>query len=804
MPRNILKRFLLGTSAIALLGFPAIAQAQDTGAQADDEFSIEEIVVTSRKRGEALQDVPATVSAFTEADIESIGVSSMRDFAKLVPNLFLIETQNSAFTFVNIRGITQMRNLDPSVAVVIDGVISTSPIGMSQELFDIQQIEVLKGPQGALYGRNAMGGAINITTKKPTDQIEGFVRAGYGNGNTGKVQASISGPIVADTLFGRLAVSYRDSDGFRENVTRNKKGDPAENTSVRGRIIWQPSDNLEADLRVSITDDNSTALSFTDISPLVVESAPGSGISLGEAFGIFSCPGPTCGFVSAGPITGGTVTFAPGQGIGVGDINNTSFPLQDNLLGIDRRRVSNISLLVNWDHEWGTVTSISAWDRLTDGAIGGQPPRTAVASQKNSQWRSTEIFSQELRVTSPGDQAFRWIGGGYLQWTDQFLSTTVQRDFDGIDSLVDFIKRDPFAGPSGACTSNPLPPGGPTDNQGNCVMGFDGDDGEFFAFAVYAQFNYDVMDTVELSFSARYDEEQRDQTTATPDQFLSFPTDLSFGQTRSKTFSSFQPKATIRWTPMENFMAYFTFAKGFRSGGFNRPGIKDRAAFLRVVAPFLGIPLGIEDIFPKQETQGIEGGFKFTSDSGALSVSAAGFFTEVDDYQTFTFVAPLNASQIIIPLDEVELAGVELDARWRLMPGLQVSLGFGYTDSEVKKDSARGLVGNRAPQTPKTTLNVGLQYSQPVNFGDLSGNIFLRGDYQRIGRLFFMPENFVSRDPLNLINLRGGFEVEDSWRIEAWSRNATNKNYFAEGFNPTGLFFYGKLREYGIEITKRF
>ena len=128
---------------------------------------LEEVVITALKRAESLQEAPATVTVFDAERIEEAGITSMRDYVGLTSNMTLMETQNNAFAFVNIRGLSQIRNVDPTVAVVIDGVLSTTSLSFSQDLYDIQQIEVLKGPQGALYGRNASGGAINITTKQP-------------------------------------------------------------------------------------------------------------------------------------------------------------------------------------------------------------------------------------------------------------------------------------------------------------------------------------------------------------------------------------------------------------------------------------------------------------------------------------------------------------------------------------------------------------------------------------------------------------------------------------------------------------
>lgn len=146
----------------------AVAGCLIVGPQAFAQIILEEIVVTALRRAESLQETPATVTVFDAGRIREAGIKSMRDYVGLMSNMTLMETQNNAFAFVNIRGLSQIRNVDPTVAVVVDGVLSTTSLSFSQDLYDIQQIEVLKGPQGALYGRNASGGAINITTKQPS------------------------------------------------------------------------------------------------------------------------------------------------------------------------------------------------------------------------------------------------------------------------------------------------------------------------------------------------------------------------------------------------------------------------------------------------------------------------------------------------------------------------------------------------------------------------------------------------------------------------------------------------------------
>ena len=163
------ERWLAASAAAiaAIIAAPAPAQTSD----------LTEIVVTARKRDESLQNVPVTVDAFTEQTIKSAGIESPRDFVAMVPNMTLVEVQNVGNSFITIRGISQARNSEPSVAVLVDGVLETNPYEFDQELTDIKQIEVLKGPQGALYGRNAIGGAIIIHTADPSDHFEGEGKA---------------------------------------------------------------------------------------------------------------------------------------------------------------------------------------------------------------------------------------------------------------------------------------------------------------------------------------------------------------------------------------------------------------------------------------------------------------------------------------------------------------------------------------------------------------------------------------------------------------------------------------------------
>src|SRR5579862_4272677 len=291
------------TAALAvIIAAPVQAQTSD----------LTEIVVTARKREESLQNVPVAEDAFTEQTIKSAGIESPRDFIQLVPNMTLVETQNVGNSFITVRGISQARNSEPSVAVLVDGVLEPNPYEFDQELFDIRQIEVLKGPQGALYGRDAIGGAIIIHTADPADHFEGSTRVGVGNGVSEKAQVALSGPIdSAGTLRYRASLNFYDTDGYLHNAYLDRKADPDRDYSGRLRLVWKPDDAFSADLRFMYDLVRTSAYYF--IIPRSNEANP---------YSDFSTPG---------------------------DANDTTSPIQNNNLGTDNRTVADTALKLDYN-----------------------------------------------------------------------------------------------------------------------------------------------------------------------------------------------------------------------------------------------------------------------------------------------------------------------------------------------------------------------------------------------------------------------------------------------------------------------
>lgn len=471
----------------------------------------ETITVTARRRDELSLDVPVAVNTFTADVIEAAGIERPQDFVALTPNVSVVQTQNQGTSFVTVRGISQARNSEPSVAVLIDGVQMANPSLFNQELFDIDTIQVLKGPQGALYGRNAIGGAIIINTKEPSDVLEGNVSLGADSGPGMKVRGGVSGPI-SDTLKYRATGSFFDTKGYIRNDLLDENADPFRDVSGRLRLVWEPSTELSADVRVYGSQVQTQALYFN-----ITES-----------------------------------------------VNDTSLPVRVNNAGVNERNVFGTSLKLDYVTPQGTLTSITAYDRFNELLTGDQfdflPIQESVlfnffgADQAQHQFLEVDAVSEALHFASPAARRVRWIAGAYVISTDRFISTG--NVFDLGTGVVPEVRRDPL----------PL---------FNPQFTYLADTQDNFAWAVFGNVDVDLTDTLELSTSLRYDRDHRKNTTETPAAFIPAPlVGIAFpGQVRENTWDDLQPKVTLRHKPTPDSTLYVGYSRGFRSGGFNQTGV---------------------------------------------------------------------------------------------------------------------------------------------------------------------------------------------------------------------------------------
>ncbi|HKR24536.1 MAG TPA: TonB-dependent receptor [Allosphingosinicella sp.] len=693
---------LAGISLISSLALAAPAAAQDPPAPATTDPDAAQqgeadIVVTALRRSENLQDVPAAITAFTEDTVEAAGIDRPIDFINLTSNVNLVETQNAGNAFIVIRGITQARNSEPSVAVIVDGVQQVNPAQFNQELFDIEQIEVLKGPQGAVYGRNAIGGAIVIRTRQPSDHFEGQVRLGVDNGFGYWLRGSVSGPI-SDTLRFRLAGSWYDTQGFLNNPFLGEEADPVEDFSLRGTLLWQPSADFTADLRASVSRLRTQALYFNIVA----------------------------------------------------DVNDTSLPIRVNNAGQNDRDMENVSLRLSYETGAGTLSSVTSYDALEEVLTGDAFDFLPIPESfffnlfeflfgagngfdlNQSQFLDVEAISQEIRWTSPADRRFRYILGAYLIDTNRFISTGNMIDTgNGVFPVFREI------------STNPLNP----------QFSFLADRQNNFAWAVFGNFTYDISEQLTIDLGLRYDRDRRRNTTLTPTPFLpnvpGFPQGAT-GEVRRISFDDWQPKVTLTWEPSSTVTVYGGYSRGFRSGGFNQTGVGGVA--------FANGIVGVGDVFQAETAETFELGARASFMNRRLTLGANVYTTRNENSYFFVFLAA-NSTQNLGNVPEARISGFELEARARPAPGFELNAALGYTDSKITEFPDPTVEGNELPLISRYTLNLGAQYRGPIagaGFGLLA-----RLDYRRTGRTWWEPFNTTSRDPIDLVDARLGVEGEN-------------------------------------------
>ena len=705
--------------------------------------ALEEVVVTARKRDESFRDVPVTMNVLTAETIQQAGIQSTRDFVAMIPNMTLVETQNAGNSFITVRGISQARNSEPSVAVLLDGVLETNPYQFDQELFDIQQIEVLKGPQGALYGRNAIGGAIIIRTKDPSDHFEGSTRVGVGNGTSERAQAAISGPLNdSGTLKYRASVNFYNTDGYLENAFLHDKADPMRDYSGRFRLLWKASDQLTADVRFYA--DRLETRAYYFVIPRSDEANP---------FSSFSTPP---------------------------NANDITSPIQVNNPGEDNRDIWDGVVKLDYDTGAGVLTSITNWNRTreidTGDAFDFRPINTSIfkallgVDLNQSQYIDVKAVSQELRFTAPSVGGFSWIAGAYFVHTERFIATGNMVD-EGL-GVFPVYQQPRLTGTNPSATFL-------ADSQNNN------------AWALFGDATYDFNKQWELDAALRYDEDSRRNTTDTPAAFLAALLDPTAfpGEVRKHSWSELQPKGTLRYKPTDDITVYGGWSRGFRSGGFNQTGVG-------AVAHASGI-LGVNDLFNAEVADTFEVGVKGEFLDHRLNAGLSAFRTKSTNGYFFVFLAA-NSTQNLGNLDAT-YKGVEFELNAKPTDHFDVYASFGYTDSHIDHMEDPAVIGNQAPLVSRTTFNAGVQYHQQV-INDLNG--FIRLDFQNIGRTWWDPQNDTSRDPLSLLDLRLGLNA-DKWSVAAWSKNLTNKIYNAE-FSPGGFLWRAPPRRYGVEFDYRF
>ena len=359
---------------------PAAGNTQSPAAQ----DALEEIVVSARYRPENLSEVPDSITAFTPDDIEARRIERVNRVAALTPNLRFSDDQEIGVSTLIIRGVRQNRGTgQPPVSLRIDGVSASNNLLTTQDLFDVESIEVLRGPQGALYGRNAIGGAILITTPEPSKEPEFGLRFGVAEGDDYTLAGTASGPLGNETLRYRAALRYQDRDGQLENAyLDDAKVDFKESLSFRGRLLYTPSDRLSVSLTGQVSDQEG-----------------GSGYFMPGSEGVLPLPPP------AEPVFFG----------------NPTYEIQSNSIGVSYVRFEEVSTKIDYEFDWATLTSITSYTDV-ESENDQDLDQTLFDAINIEVDDNSRTFAQEFRLSSPADSELRWVTGIYYFDQDRFRS----------------------------------------------------------------------------------------------------------------------------------------------------------------------------------------------------------------------------------------------------------------------------------------------------------------------------------------------------------------------------------------------
>ena len=700
------------------LGQTALAQEQRESGASE---ILEELVVTARRREEGLQNAPIAISAYTGETLEYRGVTKLDEITRFVPNLTIENNpsfggaSNSAAIYI--RGIGQKEFLptsEPGVGLYVDGVYIARSVGAILDLIDIERLEVLRGPQGTLFGRNTIGGAINITTvtPEPGDEFGGEIGAAYGADDRINLRGALNIP-MGDTLAARVSVASFQQDGY---VDRSDGIDLGDDDTITGRlaVAWRPSDRLSLDFRLDATRDKENGpamellgIDFTDLSQLngLVAAVPPPMAFVHNITTAAVGPGQPCAATDA---AGNGITSNPNSPncydnryVGKDGKNDGTAPArsESDVLGLS----ADISYEINDNL---TLRSITAWRDLDSefARDGDHSPHRI--SQFQDTLEQTQ-FTQELQLLGTYER-MNWIAGIYY----------FAEDGDN-ENTLDF-------------TISNFRSGGEFDNK---------------SMAAFAQLTYDFTDQLHLTVGGRYTDESKkfhpDQViyqnyyagisqvlppghplAALDAPFLQAGTRILPDLEKELEINEFTPMVNLSYDFADNIMAYATYSEGFKSGGFTQ------RVFPPVIPPFTAPP-GTPDIdlIPTYDPEFVdvyELGFKSTLLDGRMRFNGAIFHTDYDDLQVQVFdsVAPVTEN-----IGSASIDGVELEMQTAPGDGWLVEASLSWLDAgydEIGTDLT--LIGsdNEFERVPEWASSVGVSKEFMLNE---MGSLVVRVDW---------------------------------------------------------------------------
>ena len=745
----------------SLLPF-ATAQSQLAAAPqaSDDELVIEEIIVTAQKRERVAHDVPISMTVFTDQALEALNLSDVAEIARYTPNLewdpsWLGASSNSS---IFIRGVGQAANFaqhstDPAIGLYLDGVYIARGVGSVMGVLDVSQVEVLRGPQGTLFGKNATGGAITMITTRPTEAFSGWADITTGSDDRADLRLVANIPLT-DQVLTRFSASSFNRDGHGISLQDGTEFGDINSDYVRGTLRWLPGENLTVDF---IADRTRTRQGSPVITPVFIEPGP---MSLAGAYNFFVSPANT----------------VPGFGDGVAF--DTRFITPDDFTNYSTGEsgsdldVRGLTAIVDWRPGDLTFTAITAYrdmDSLWAVDVDGSP----LTIIENILITDQHQFSQEFNLRGRNG-ALDWLVGLYY-----FEEEASQAG--GAINMPELatVEFHPIFGIPNPLFGVPLSSGIQPEFSVHRAR----------SAAIFSHLEYAFTERLTGSVGVRYTDE---------DKRVSNPPGLGpvASNGNASSFTNLSPTLGLQYFIDQDLHIYGSVSRGFKSGGFNTLVFLPRQDYLA---------------FDPEHATSYEVGVK--ARGGRFTVAGTAFFVNYDDIQ----ISVLNDFEPqILNAAEAELKGVEIEVAAALTTGLKLQAGIGYLDAKyVRLDQA--LPGLTVPitlntelmNTPKWSINLGLNYSTQLQ---RIGRLEIRGDYSWRDKSY---KDAINTEELfqaafGLLHAGATLVSNDGrWQFTLFGDNLTNERYIVSGVAGKPFFglvaaTFARPRTWGLSVRYRF
>jgi iron complex outermembrane receptor protein len=661
----------------------------------EEKRPLEEIVVTAQLREQSLQDVPISIKALGAAEIADKKIDDIGDIMFEVPGL-------SVYSFLpsqvnpSIRGAWSLNDapgVEQSVAMFMDGVYIGQTGFFSVDLFDIERIEVLKGPQGTLFGRNATGGALNVITSNPPDAFDATFEGTVGNYGQRDLQGIVGGAL-SDSLSGQIAFSSKNSDGFYTNIIDGRDVEAQDRFGVRGKLRYDINDAVDVVLSAEHLRDKMQ----------------------GTAFKLTGDPLPYIGTEAFGTNDKVTLDF-------LGGLDNETWAYTATITG---------------DTNIGTITSITGY-RESDNHVAADPDGTDVVEFEVLDDDQIEQFSQELRLAGQANN-IHYVGGLYFVTIEH--ERVQNRLFDGAPGSLFEIALWPEP-----------------------VLEVDGQDIETKSYAAYGEITYAFDGGLSLTGGIRYTNDDKTGTSfcSSGGPLLLCPSP-ALTVSHDGSWDAVTPRFVAQYEFSDDFMAYGSISRGFKSGGF---------------------PLNIfnpdpQEDFKPEYADNYEVGIKSRLWDQRLQMNLAIFRTDFTDLQVLE-IDSSTGQTFAANAGEAETQGVELDLNVAVTNAFYVYGNYSYLDSEYKSLQLEGgdFSGNKTPLTPEHSFNVGAEYTWNLPGG--AGEVAMRANVLYKSRYFISVDNNPNRTAKldNIVNAGINYTTPgERWEFSLWGKNLTDKRTF--------------------------